>query len=33
MPSLVVDIQDVYDEFGFGVPSPHALKAFLAYAW
>ena len=33
MPSLVVDIQDVYDEFGYGVSSPHALKAFLAYAW
>jgi len=32
MPSLVVDIQDVYDEFGYGVSSPHALKAFLAYA-
>ncbi len=33
MRSLVVDIQDVYDEFGYGVPTPHALKAFLAYAW
>lgn len=30
--SLVVDIEDIYDEFNFGVRSPHALKAFLAYA-
>ena len=28
----MVDIEDVYDEFGFGVPSPYALQAFLAYA-
>jgi len=31
--SMVVDIEDVYDEFNFGVPDPHALRAFLGYAW
>jgi hypothetical protein len=30
--SKVVDIADVYDEFNFGIPSPHALRWFLAYA-
>jgi hypothetical protein len=30
---MVVDIEDVYDEFSYGVPSPRALKAFLAHAW
>lgn len=27
-----IDVQDLYDEFGFGVKSPHAIKAFLATA-
>ncbi len=30
--SAVIDVQDLYDEFNFGVKSPHALKAFLANA-
>jgi hypothetical protein len=30
--SIVVDLQDVMDEFGDGIDSPHAIKAFLAYA-
>jgi hypothetical protein len=29
----VVDMAAVADEFGFGVASPHALRAFLTYAW
>ncbi len=29
---VVVDIEDVYDEFSFGNKSPQALKDFLAYA-
>lgn len=29
----VVDLDDVYDEFGGGFPSPHALHDFLAFAW
>jgi uncharacterized repeat protein (TIGR01451 family) len=30
--SMVVDIEDVYDEFNDGIPSPHALHRFLTYA-
>lgn len=29
---MVVDIADVYDEFGWSMPSPHALRAFLQHA-
>jgi hypothetical protein len=32
MRSMVVDVEDVYDEFNHGVPSPHAIRAFLAHA-
>jgi len=28
-----VDVQDVYDEFGYGLVDPEALPAFLAYAY
>jgi hypothetical protein len=28
----VVDLEDIYDEFHFGVPSPRAIQSFLAYA-
>lgn len=28
----VVDVEDVYDEFSFGLPSPRAIQSFLAYA-
>lgn len=28
----VVDVEDVYDEFGDGVPSPHAIRELLRYA-
>jgi hypothetical protein len=30
--SQVVDIEDIYDEFNFGNPSPYAVKAFLTHA-
>jgi len=30
--TVVVDIQDVYDEFGYGVVSPAAIRDFLKYA-
>jgi Peptidase family C25 len=30
---LVVSLDQVFDEFGAGVPNPHVLQAFLAYAW
>jgi uncharacterized repeat protein (TIGR01451 family) len=32
LPSQVVDIEDVYDEFSFGIQDPRALKAFLTWA-
>ncbi|QQR92082.1 MAG: hypothetical protein IPJ88_17905 [Myxococcales bacterium] len=32
LSSLVVDIQDVFDEFANGLASPYALKSFLGYA-
>ncbi|MFL6276342.1 MAG: C25 family cysteine peptidase [Blastocatellia bacterium] len=28
----VIDVEDVFDEFGFGVKSPQAIKDFLAFA-
>jgi len=28
----VVDVQDIYDQFGYGELSPHAIRAFLRYA-
>jgi uncharacterized repeat protein (TIGR01451 family) len=31
--ALVVDVQDVYDEFSAGVFDPHAIRNFLAYAY
>ena len=34
--TYVVDVEDIADEFGFGVPSPEALRAFFghaAYGW
>ncbi|MBK8169126.1 MAG: hypothetical protein IPK60_02125 [Sandaracinaceae bacterium] len=30
--ALVVDVEDIYDEFNFGAPNPHAIQTFLAYA-
>ena len=29
---LLVDVQDIYDEFNFGYPSYHAIKRFFRYA-
>jgi hypothetical protein len=29
----VIDVTDVYDEFGNGMVSPHAIKDFLTYAY
>jgi hypothetical protein len=31
--TLVVDIEDIYDEFNFGLRSPEAIKSFLATAY
>lgn len=30
---LTVKVSDIYDEFGDGVETPHAIKAFLKYAY
>jgi hypothetical protein len=30
---FVADIEDIYDEFSFGIKSPQALKDFLSYAY
>jgi hypothetical protein len=29
----VADIEDIYDEFSYGIKSPQALKDFLSYAY
>lgn len=31
--TLAVPLQDIYDEFNYGIASPHALKDFLRHAW
>ncbi len=31
--AMAVDVQDVYDEFGYGLVSPIAIRDFLAYAY
>ncbi|TDI38813.1 MAG: DUF11 domain-containing protein [Acidobacteria bacterium] len=31
--TMVVDLEDVYDEFSYGLETPEAVKAFLAYAY
>jgi hypothetical protein len=33
LSTAVVDVEDVYDEWNGGLPSPHALRDFLARAW
>ena len=29
----VVDVQDIYDEFSYGIPTPAAIRDFLSYAY
>ncbi len=31
--AIVIDVNDIYKEFYFGKKSPHAIKAFLKYAY
>ena len=33
LASLVVDLDQIADEFGGGLLTPHAIRAFLGYAW
>ncbi|HEV2853230.1 MAG TPA: C25 family cysteine peptidase [Thermoanaerobaculia bacterium] len=32
LQALVVDLDQIWDEFNFGMPSPHAIRSFLAFA-
>lgn len=32
LSSMVVDVEDIYDEFNSGNPSPYAVRAFLTWA-
>ncbi|MCA9576808.1 MAG: hypothetical protein KC668_15290, partial [Myxococcales bacterium] len=32
LSTALVDLADVYDEFAFGTPDPHAIRAFLQHA-
>jgi len=29
----LVDVEDIYDEFNHGIPSPYAIRDFIAHAW
>jgi len=31
--SMMVNVQDIYDEFNYGIQSPEAIKSFLEYAY
>lgn len=31
--AVVVDVQDIYDEFSFGIFDPEAIRSFLSYAY
>jgi len=31
--STAVSVEDIYNEFGFGLPTPYAIKEFLKYAY
>lgn len=33
LASVVVELEDIYDEFNYGIASPQAVKAFLTYAY
>ena len=33
LTTILVDLQDIYDEFGFGIADANAIQAFLAYAY
>ncbi|NIM17639.1 MAG: hypothetical protein GTO45_37210 [Candidatus Aminicenantes bacterium] len=33
MDAIVVELEDIYDEFNYGSPSPEAIKDFLTYAY
>lgn len=33
LSSRLVDLQDIYDEFNYGIPDPRAIRAFLGFAY
>lgn len=33
LETLVVDLEEIYDEYNHGLPSPEAIRAFLRHAW
>ncbi|MDZ7373700.1 MAG: C25 family cysteine peptidase [candidate division KSB1 bacterium] len=33
LPTAIVDVQDIYDEFSYGLKSPQAIRDFLGYAF
>jgi hypothetical protein len=33
LDTMVVELEDIYDEFNHGISSPEAIKAFLSYAY
>jgi hypothetical protein len=33
LDAMVVDLQDIYDEFNYGLSSPEAIRDFLSYAY
>jgi len=33
LETMVVELEDIYDEFNYGISNPHAIKAFLSYAY
>ncbi|MBT3310423.1 MAG: hypothetical protein HN931_04425 [Desulfobacterales bacterium] len=33
LDTMVVSLEDIYDEFNNGVATPHAIRSFLAYAY
>ena len=33
LSTIAVDLEDIYDEFAYGLVTPQAIHEFLAYAW
>ena len=33
LKTMVVELQDIYDQFNHGIATPHAIKDFLSYAY
>ena len=33
LSTLLINVQDIFDEFGFGYPDPHAIRSYLQYSF